>query len=62
MKNYTSYHLNYTSEIQLEEDGEFTLTSNVGTFSGALGNEIWPYMIYFIALSDFKIMKMEVLE
>lgn len=55
MKNRTKYSLNYTSEIQTEEDGTFELTSNVGTFSGAKGTEMWPYFIYQIALSDFKI-------
>jgi hypothetical protein len=57
MKNYTKYMLNYTSEIQRKEDGEYEPTSNVGTFSGAMGNEMWPYMIYSIGLRGFKIME-----
>ena len=57
MKNRTEYALSYKSDIQTEEDGDFKETSNVGTFSGAKGTEIWPYMIYMIGLHDFK--KME---
>lgn len=54
MKNRSQYSLNYSSDIQLEEDGEFQNTSNVGMFSGALGTEMWPYMIYQIKLYDLK--------
>ena len=57
MKNRTNYSLSYKSDIQREEDGEFEETSNVGTFSGAKGAEMWPYMIYQIGLHDFKILK-----
>lgn len=57
MKNYTKYVLKYTSEIQRTENGEYESTSNVGTFPGAMGNEMWPYMIYSIGLREFKIMK-----
>lgn len=57
MKNRTSYSLSYMSDIQITENGEFKETSNVGTFSGAKGTEIWPYMIYQIGLHNFKIMK-----
>ncbi|MFB6320869.1 hypothetical protein [Saccharicrinis sp. FJH54] len=57
MKNRTKYSLSYKSDIQREEDAEFEETSNVGTFSGAKGTEMWPYMIYQIGLHDFKIMK-----
>jgi len=46
--------LNYTSEIQRKENGEYESTSNVGTFPGAMGNEMWPYMIYSIGLREFK--------
>ncbi len=52
MKNRTEYNLSYQSDIQREEDGEFEETSNVGTFSGAKGTEMWPYMIYQIGLSQ----------
>jgi hypothetical protein len=55
MKNYSKWTLSYTSDIQREENGEFLPTSNVGTFSGAQGTEIWPYMIYMIGLKDFRI-------
>ncbi|PWJ33124.1 hypothetical protein [Sediminitomix flava] len=54
MKNRTKYSLSYDSDIQLEENGEFQETSNVGSFSGAKGTEMWPYMIYQIGLTDFK--------
>lgn len=56
MKNYTKYRLSYQSDILISEDGEFQETSNVGSFPGAKGTEIWPYMIYEIGLHDFKIM------
>ncbi len=54
MKNYSKVVLKYTSDIQREENGEFEETSNVGTFPGAIGNEMWPYMIYMIGLKEFK--------
>ena len=57
MKNRTEHTLTYNSEIQTEENGEFKVTSNVGTFSGAKGTEMWPYMIRQIGLNDFKIME-----
>ena len=62
MKNYTKYMLKYTSEIQRQENGEYESTSNVGTFPGAMGNEMWPYMIYSIGLREFKIMTYETTE
>ena len=57
MKNRTEYSLNYNSDIQREENGEFEKTSNVGTHSGVKGTEMWPYMIYQIGMNDFKKMK-----
>lgn len=54
MKNKTDYSLSYKSDIQTEENGEFKETSNVGTYSGAKGTEMWPYMIYQIGLHDFE--------
>ena len=54
MKNYSKEVLNYTSEIQREEDGEYEETSNVGTFPNAIGTEIWSYMIYSIGLREFR--------
>lgn len=54
MKNYSDTALKYTSEIQREEDGEYLPTSNIGTYPGAKGSEIWPYMIYFIGLREFR--------
>ena len=54
MKNYTKMALKYSSDIQRKEDGEFESTSNVGTFPGAKGTEMWPYMIYMIGLKEFK--------
>ncbi|MBC8321241.1 MAG: hypothetical protein H8E34_11010 [Bacteroidetes bacterium] len=53
-KNFTDHSLSYSSDIQREENGEFEETSNVGTYTGAKGTEMWPYMIYTIGLSDFK--------
>ena len=57
IKNRTEFALNYNSDIQRTENGEFKKTSNIGTFPGAKGNEMWPYMIYQIGLNGFK--KME---
>lgn len=57
MKNYTDKILNYTSEIQTEEEGEYKETSNIGMYPNAKGDEIWPYMIYFIGLREFKNVK-----
>lgn len=55
LKNYTTKILKYSSDIQVQEEGEFETTSNVGIFPGAIAKEIWPYMIYSIGLYDFKI-------
>lgn len=57
MKNRTEFALEYKSDIQREENGAFEETSNVGTFPGAKGVEMWPYMIHTIGLHSFK--KME---
>ena len=54
LKNYSKEALNYTSEIQLEEDGEYKWTSNVGTHPNVKTMEMWRDMIYSIGLSDFK--------
>jgi hypothetical protein len=54
MKNYTKLALDYSSDIQQKEDGKYEPTSNVGTFPGVMGMEMWPYMIYSIGLRDFK--------
>jgi len=54
MKNYSKVALNYTSEIQRQEDGEFEKTSNVGTLPNVKGMEMWPYMIYTIGLREFR--------
>lgn len=54
LKNYTSMSFGYSSDIQQKEGGEFTPTSNVGTYSGAIQMEIWPYMISYIGLRNFK--------
>ncbi len=59
MKNFTKYHLNYVSEIRREEEGEFEPTSNLGTVAGAVSTEMWPYMVYWIGLRDFRLMKEE---
>lgn len=53
-KNYSTIALKYSSDIQREEDGEFESTSNVGSFPGAKGTEMWPYMIYMIGLKEFQ--------
>lgn len=57
MKNYTKMALKYSSDIQRKEDGEFEPTSNIGTFPGAKGMEMWPYMIYMIGLKEFQNIK-----
>lgn len=57
MKNRTEFALKYKSDIQREENGKFEKTSNVGSFPGAKGTEMWPYMIYQIGLNSFE--KME---
>ena len=54
MKNYSKMALKYSSEIQTKENGEFEPTSNVHTFPGAKGMEMWPYMIYMIGLREFQ--------
>lgn len=54
MKNYSKEFLNYTSEIQREEDGEYEETSNIGIYPNAIGTEIWPYMLYTIGLREFR--------
>lgn len=56
-KNRTEFNFSYLSDIQREEDGEFESTSNIGAYSGAMGTEMWPYMIYQIGLHDFKLNK-----
>lgn len=55
MKNRTEFNLQYNSDIQIEEDDDFISTSNIGTYSGAEGIELWPYFINQIALSEFRI-------
>jgi len=54
MKNYSKIRLNYSSDIQREEDGEFEETSNVGTSPNVRTIEMWPYMIHYIGLKEFR--------
>lgn len=54
MKNYSQIPLKYSSEIQRKKNGKFESTSNIGSFPGAIGTEMWPYMIYMIGLHDFE--------
>lgn len=54
IKNYTDNILQYSSDIQRMEDGEFEETSNAGIYSKAIATEIWPYMIHNIGLWGFK--------
>jgi len=54
MKNYSKMALKYSSDIQQKENGEFESTSNIGTFPGVKGMEMWPYMIYTIGLKEFQ--------
>lgn len=61
-KNYSKESLQYISDIQRVEDGEFESTSNVGMFPGVKGSEIWPYMIYAIGLHDFQKNKITILD
>jgi len=56
-KNRTKFALSYSSEIQITENGKYEKTSNVGSYPGAKGNEMWPYMIYSIGLKEFKVTK-----
>ena len=53
MKNRSKYSLNYNSEILRQEEGEFEMTSNVGTHPGVKGIEMWPFMIYQIGINSF---------
>lgn len=57
IKNHTGEMLEYTSEVQIEEGGEYLPVSNIGTYPAGIGKEIWPYMIYMISLREFR--KME---
>ncbi len=52
-KNRTEYSFKYLSDIQRQEGGDFEKTSNIGSYTGAKGTEMWPYMIYQIGLHDF---------
>ena len=54
-KNRTEFNFSYPSDILVDENGEFQETSNVSSYSGAVGNEWWPYMINEIGLHDFKL-------
>ena len=54
MKNYTKMAFEYSSDIQRIQHGEFEATSNIGMFPGAMGMEMWPYVIYTIGLKEFK--------
>lgn len=54
IKNYTDLNLDYTSDIQREEDGDYEITSNVGVYSKAISREFWPYYINFIGLKEFR--------
>lgn len=53
-KNRSQYSMSYDSDIQRKENGEYEKTSNVGTFKGAKGTEMWPYMIQSIGLNNFE--------
>jgi hypothetical protein len=55
IKNRTEYSLKYNSDIQVQKNGEFEETSNVGILPGIKGIEMWPYMIHKIRLKGFKI-------
>ncbi|HPE41290.1 MAG TPA: hypothetical protein PLI77_09425 [Bacteroidales bacterium] len=53
MKNRSEYALKYSSEIQIEEDGDFQKTSNVGMFPGANSFDCFPgYSIMRGAVSE----------
>lgn len=52
--NYSPYYLSYDSLMQIEEEGEFKETSNVGIAPNAVALEMWPHMIFQIALSNFR--------
>jgi len=52
LKNYSKEALTYTSEIQLEEDGAYKWTSNVGTYPNVKTMEMWQDMVYSIGLRE----------
>ena len=54
MKNYSKVRLRYDSEMQVKEDGEFIVTSNMGVYPYVVAMEMWPHMIFKIALKAFR--------
>lgn len=58
LKNWTDHHLSYGSDISVDENGEeFEETSNIGLYPGIQATEMWPFMIYYLALYDFQIVR-----
>lgn len=62
VKNRTNFDLDYRTDIQVQEGVEFEETSNVGIHAGVKVTEMWPYMIYNIALCEFSLMREAELE
>lgn len=62
VKNRTNFDLDYRTDIQVQEGVEFEETSNVGIHAGVKVTEMWPYMIYNIALYEFSLMREAELE
>lgn len=54
LKNYSTHFLEYNTDMQLEEDGEYISTSNIGAFPNVLSSERWPHFIYMIGMHGFK--------
>lgn len=62
VKNRTNFDLDYRTDIQVQEGVEFEETSNVGIHADVKVTEMWPYMIYNIALYEFSLMREAELE
>lgn len=62
VKNRTNFDLDYRTDIQVQEGVEFEETSNVGIHAGVKVTEMWPYMIYNIALYEFSLKREAELE
>ncbi len=54
MNNRTKHKFQYNSDIQIEDNGPFEISSNKGSFSGMKTTQMWPYMIQQIGLNEFK--------
>jgi hypothetical protein len=55
MQSRSKYSIKFKSEIQTEENGEFSVIQNVGTHKGSKTTEIWAKKTYKIRLSNFEL-------